>query len=325
MSQVCKTNRLEWIDALRAFAIVLVIIGHCAPNCYMYFLFTSPVKIPLFFVITGFVFNPRDGRVIPFLKNLFVKIVIPWLILGLLPIAVAVPVKGIDWFFQYFLQMLSGVSIWFMPCLIYAEIIWFFCRKYAKSNSQIIIASVCFAIAGLIFADNHILDYGMINRAFIVQLFMSLGFIFRTYIDRIKNTKSLYLCILIALYMALIGVSYIFYPGESIDVHTNCYYNIVLCFTLIVIGCCTVFMIASRLKHITNFISFLGQNTLLLYMWSPYVIQLCHKLESMTGVENVNSFPIALITSSITCTICCVISIAVNKYAPFIVGKKYVK
>lgn len=325
MSQGCKIKRLDWIDALRALAIVLVIIGHCAPDCYIYFLLTSPLKMPLFFVITGFVFNPKDGRVVPFLKNLFVKIVIPWLILGLLPIAITVPIKGIDWFFQYFLQMLSGESIWFMPCLIYAEIIWFFCRKYAKNNSQIIIASVFFAIVGLILAFYHILDYGMINRAFVVQLFLSFGFIFRTYIYRIKEVKSIYVLVLVAIYFVLIGGSYIFYPGESIDVHTNYYYNLVLCMTLIAVACCIAVMIVSRLKRIPKSISFLGQNTLLLYIWSPYVILMCHKIETMVGIENVNSFTIAVMTSIVTCSICCVISIAVNKYVPFIVGKKYVK
>lgn len=325
MNQHCEKKRIDWIDSLRAIAIFFVILGHCAPDCYLYFLLTSPLKMPLFFVITGFVFNPRDGRVVPFLKNLLVKIVIPWLILGLLPIALTVPVKGISWFFQYFLQMLSGESIWFMPCLIYAEIIWFFCRKYTKNNIQIIIASVCMSVMGLILSYNNILDYGMINRAFVVQIFMSLGFIFRTYIDRIREAKLIYVVMLIAIFCALIACSYIFYPGETIDVHTNHYYNIVMCFTLIAISCCTAFMIASRIKRIPKFLSFMGQNTLLLYIWSPYVIILCHKMGTMAGIDNVNSFYVALITSIITCTTLCVISIAVNKYIPFIVGKKYVK
>lgn len=70
MNYIVEKKRLDWIDALRALAIFLVILGHCAPNCYTYFLFTSPLKMPLFFVITGFVFNPINVNSAFYKKNI---------------------------------------------------------------------------------------------------------------------------------------------------------------------------------------------------------------------------------------------------------------
>lgn len=42
-------ERKTWIDALRALAIIMVVLGHQVKGEDAYFLFTSPVKMPLFF------------------------------------------------------------------------------------------------------------------------------------------------------------------------------------------------------------------------------------------------------------------------------------
>ncbi len=51
------SNRKLWIDCLRGIAILFVLYGHLVQGWNDYFVFTSPIKIPLFFVITGYVFN----------------------------------------------------------------------------------------------------------------------------------------------------------------------------------------------------------------------------------------------------------------------------
>ena len=127
-------TRKDWVDIVRGLAVTLVVIGHASPNAYTFFLVTSPVKMPLFFVISGYLFNLRNGSYALFLKNLFLRVIIPWLFLGLVPIAFMIPFKGFHYFVQYFFQMLSGESIWFMPCFIIGEIIFFsllkfFCNK----------------------------------------------------------------------------------------------------------------------------------------------------------------------------------------------------
>jgi fucose 4-O-acetylase-like acetyltransferase len=48
--------RIEWLDALRAFAILLVFIGHKTASVYLEQVIYS-FHIPLFFFISGFVFD----------------------------------------------------------------------------------------------------------------------------------------------------------------------------------------------------------------------------------------------------------------------------
>ena len=57
-----NATRLAWIDVLRALAIILVVFGHQVGGEIVFFLFTSPVKMPLFFAISGYVFSMRGGN-----------------------------------------------------------------------------------------------------------------------------------------------------------------------------------------------------------------------------------------------------------------------
>ena len=85
MSEKSRTEyRLGWVDALRAFALVLVAWGHIRSKQNTdFFLLTSLVKIPLFFAITGFVFNDRNLQWRSLLKKAIFRIVIPWFVCSL--------------------------------------------------------------------------------------------------------------------------------------------------------------------------------------------------------------------------------------------------
>ena len=67
--------RKHWVDALRALAILLVVLGHQLKDMTEYFIFTSPIKMPLFFAISGYLFNTRGGNDVEFFKNWFKKLI----------------------------------------------------------------------------------------------------------------------------------------------------------------------------------------------------------------------------------------------------------
>lgn len=54
--------RLDWLDAIKAFAMLLVIFGHLGLNTVQtYQAYASFIKLPLFFAASGFVFNPEKN------------------------------------------------------------------------------------------------------------------------------------------------------------------------------------------------------------------------------------------------------------------------
>ena len=74
-------SRKEYIDALRALAIVIVVYSHCVSGWTWFFLFIGPIMMPLFFEISGYVFKIRDGKWTSFFINLFKRVVVPWFFL----------------------------------------------------------------------------------------------------------------------------------------------------------------------------------------------------------------------------------------------------
>ena len=78
-----KKIRLEWIDVLRALAILLVVYGHRITYLKndvdgfwfyeAYSVFLNPIKMPLFFALSGYLFRIRQGGDIAFFKKTFIN------------------------------------------------------------------------------------------------------------------------------------------------------------------------------------------------------------------------------------------------------------
>ena len=84
----CTKNREDWIDALRALAMIFVIYGHLLKKTelsYIYYVFTSPIKLPLFLSISGYLFKEiKDFQT--FFYKVFRGLVIPWIVLSIAPL-----------------------------------------------------------------------------------------------------------------------------------------------------------------------------------------------------------------------------------------------
>ena len=319
-NSLINKNRKGWIDALRGLAILLVMYGHCAQDFIEFFVFTSPVKMPLFFAISGYVIN-CETSLKDFFVKLFRKVIVPWLVLGLFFPLILIPVKGISYFIDYFLQMLSGEILWYMPCFIIAQPIHFLFRKYFKGIIWVVTASVASFIVGLMLHQYGVFNYAMINTALVVQPFFLLGFLFREYEQTLIKMSWGVIIGLSLLYIVLCGLSLKLFPGQTIDVHLNHYYSIPYCLLLIILGCFMLFVAARKSNFSSSFMSFIGQNTLVLYMWHGMMIMILVKLLSTFGwilPDNRWTALIKLIWAVVACGACALI---LNKAIPFAVGK----
>ena len=81
------TERVDWIDALKGFAILLVIVGHLIQTNYQsgigntIFNIIYSFHMPLFFFLSGFMVGFKDNGKLPFsfIKKKMATLLLPWL------------------------------------------------------------------------------------------------------------------------------------------------------------------------------------------------------------------------------------------------------
>lgn len=323
------TKRKDWVDALRALAMFFVILGHLLKGKTGYFVFTSPIKLPLFFMITGYVFNYRRTEPKAFLYNLFHKVVVPWLCLTVPFVFLKAPVKGLDCIPTGIFKILSGAVAWYMVCLIIAEIIWFYVFKFGKTPFRISCLTIIIGVMGIVAGKYHVLDFAMINVAMTAQIYLLLGFLFKNYEDTIQLFGWETLIPLAFLYLAMGYVSLKIWPHSCIDIHLNYYYNYPYCFSMIFLGCLTVFASAKRLHdyyHIAvpGIIRFLGQNTMVFYLlhgYNTYVVTCALRFLNVELPEVV----LVILKLGFAYVGCGIETRLILRFFPWMLGRKRVK
>lgn len=313
-------QRKQYIDALRGLSMLVVVYGHCLlaksrTDYTAYFVFFSPVNVALFFTISGYLFKPKKSD-LEFFKNIFLRLVIPWLVLGLFPY------YNISWKLAF---LLSGTSYWFMNALIIGEILWYYIHKISKNNEKmVILLGLLVSASGLLCFRFGWLNAGMINRGMVILWFFVLGLIIRKYESILVNVVRKYMLWFSILFLVMGIVFMYLYPDEFYDVKWNRYYFIPLTWGIIILGIFMAFTLFSRVKHFSRWIVLVGQNTLAIYMLHDYGLSVFRKLLSLSGFNpNIYCYPVvAVVGTCFACGCCLAFSLMANKYLPEIVGRK---
>lgn len=314
-------KREEWIDAVRALAICLVVFGHQYAGNNTFFVFTSPIKMPLFFVLSGYLFNPKGFKTIPFLKNIFFRLIIPWLAFGLFFSFVKIPFQGIEFFIQKIQRLVSGKDLWFMPAFIIGQSIFYFIMKYIKREPYVALACVLVGIFGLYSSYIHILRYAMLDVALTSQIFFMMGHLLKHY-KKLLSLSSRWIVFLVCVYVLTCCVSLVFWPGKCLDVHVGRYYNYFVCFLLIVIGSLVIMNVFRKVSRYPRFVSLVGQHTLVIYMLHSYVAAMVSKAFGIMKMPTNGHFVFAVSATVISVVVCTYTSMIISRYVPLLNGTK---
>lgn len=103
---VAETKRIDWIDAAKGFAILLVMMGHSdPPEVVMTWLYTF--HVPLFFFLSGYVFKIKNGEnFLSFVRRKIFTLVVPMILFSIVSILIDVI------YYCAILQSKSIISIW---------------------------------------------------------------------------------------------------------------------------------------------------------------------------------------------------------------------
>ena len=141
-------RRIEWIDMAKGWGIILLIYGHIANDLFAKWLYTF--HIPLFFFLSGYVFNPnktfRD-----FFRSKTKGLLLPYLTLGIPLILI-----NLHWGFNLFSMLKSFIiqermfPLWFLTALYLQLLTAFFIINKIKSITWQFLTIGTLAIIGLL-------------------------------------------------------------------------------------------------------------------------------------------------------------------------------
>lgn len=265
-----QEKRINWIDLVKGFGIVLVIYAHNFPylETYIY-----GFHMPLFFFISG-LFHPKELN-ISIVKKRAKQILVPyflwsfllflfWFFIGRkfgnsLDLSLSALKNFIGIFYaqgdnEY---MNWGIPMWFLPAIFLNLIIFGVVRKIKRSSYQILCVLLLVSLGFLIpkFFEIHLiwsLDVSMVSLVFYAS-----AFYLKDFFLKIKNQYDL--TILFGLLLAHILCTIYFY--QKIDMYRSIYGNEFLFLLNATIGISFWVLFFKKIKKM-KFLGFLGKNTI---------------------------------------------------------------
>ena len=242
-------ERIAWVDFAKGFIIILMVLGHAVHGDVQKFIFVF--HMPFFFVMAGYLLNFEKWGGVKnynaFVMKLVKRLLLPYYLAQFLwyPIwfvvchelgylghlwnwPVADPLKS---FLAIFIANGNGQGLilgqlWFLPCLLVAEIIFIqLYNRLHKISGEIFICAIIFcSLLGILIGKIHTLPLGA-DIALAAQIFLLAGVLIRKYnfVERLnlKIFGGLNLLLVIAFCLNLrvdmnfrtYGDAFLFYAG----------------------------------------------------------------------------------------------------------------
>lgn len=330
------TTRIAWLDQLRAIAMLLVVLGHCAlPKDSVKYIYSF--HMPLFFMISGMTFRAsKFTSLISLIKDKWRKLIVPHLIMNFLMLPLWIYtfkilstskpnlitlLKGIFYINSGRFQSPSNAT-WFLAALFIVEILFYLIYKFAKGDYRFLTISVIICgIIGFIESTNPSNYDGPwhIEACFTAIVFYMLGFYTRKYLPILQfklHTNKSY--ILTALILLFIG-SYFSINNGRISFNGNSYDSILYFYISSISISLSIIMLVIKMPNI-EILNYIGKNTLL---YVGIHIPLIRIFENLYPIFKTN-YKFAFVLGIFVYFIMLPIIYLINGLFPFICGKKQI-
>ena len=326
-------NRKIWIDYAKCFSIFLVVLFHTNPNLEGFvFDFLKLLRMPAFFLISGFLFDiDKWNNFYKFIHHRVKRLIVPYfwfsLIFYILWLIVGRTIVGEEEMlispFTPIIEFLRGTPkiilapYWFITCLFSIQTIFYLLRKLIKSNS-LLICTTC-SLYFIVLSFNLTNLPWCIDKALLYLPFYAVANILKIQIEHIKHNN------IIGNITSIVITLILLYINNIID---NLYINHIL---YIMSGICIIYAYIAFCKFISqkigsiNIIKYIGDNNIITLALQNYIIG-CVKIISIllfsANMLASNYYFINIVVAIITIMISMIFAIVINRYAPFIIGKK---
>lgn len=241
------SRRLGWLDSLRGFAIILVLIGHIHTYLPIWLVkYIYGFHMPLFFLISGYIFNEKHFRETfsDYLKTLTIKYISPYFVLTLINLIIEtlkmIILKKFSW--QQFIKYIWGIIIsrgttewmpccsplWFLTCMFITMILFWMVNQWDKKwVHHILVATFLIIGSALYFLKIPKLPWN-IDTACMALFFVYAGYLLRKNEYRIFEHFKFEKRLFVYLLMFVIGsLAIVFNPVPNVSMDDAVYGNVV--------------------------------------------------------------------------------------------------
>ncbi|GAE35935.1 acyltransferase family protein [Halalkalibacter akibai] len=316
------SKRFETIDIVKGITILLVVAGHAGVPSEINDFFRN-FRMPLFFLVTGFLFSAyKFENVSNLINNRFWTLIVPYVTAGIFTFfflfslsflgrdkpLLTEHIKGIAIGNG---EYLSNIPLWFLTCLFSTQIIFYIFMKSIQSTTVFFQWIIVFTLGtiGVFLGEIQHLPWG-IDVALVAQPFLFMGYKLKDLKVLEKNWKIFSLSFISIFLIFLISVNL----NSLIDMNNRVYGNIILFYiggftgSILVIKFCEL-MISFR--STVRFLTYIGKESL--------VILTFHMQFSFTVVVILydlifGEFPAWYTIFTLGVTICILVSVITGKF-----------
>ena len=227
--EVIMNKRLDYIDTAKGIGIILVVIYHHLLGAEFINNWISSFHMPLFFMITGYLYAFRDdytkpvgefivqklkGLMYPFVTLSFIVILWNAFFYNILFPSVT-PENSTLELFLLSITTYGYHALWFVPCLFYSSVVFFLLHKY-RLHHWIWVIIVTFAVIFTAVPESTIFTYYPVRffvRILIGLMFIYFGSLFFRFLSIIKKRWQYIILIVSGLVSILSFIGYYLYPG----------------------------------------------------------------------------------------------------------------
>lgn len=319
-------KRDEVIDTMRGVAAFIVLWSHTGING-QYLAATSPIMLPTFFFLSGYLLKIEGIGIKAFIKNKLLKLLIPWIVISYVQAYFNISdIKRILKDIQVIreigiectLQVVTGSAVWFVPALVVSLVSAYIIIKLTNNNPKryLAVSLLVSIVSYYCFREIYIWNIGcaLINQIFVVVGYYIKNSQTQNIMRYVQNIAWVFLYV--AEIVVFMGVFHWTGFGVKLNIIQNIYMYILLCFS----GIFAVFAIIQRYSRIA-LLNFMGKHSLLYFAFGPHGYVIGRKLLELLHIDilnaNIHSFIICIIAS----VAWIIPALIIDKVCPILNGK----
>lgn len=341
-----KKTRILWIDYAKLIGIYFVILGHLNLNSVSANVIINSFHMQLFFFLSGVC--TKKESVISVLKKSARGLLIPYVSFQILcyPYWFAksyfqkhIELNFINYVFKPFFGFLYGVvfdtkysymvvgACWFLLALFFIRLISSLIIRL-PDYLQLISCFILVLIAMFLKHFSIMLPFS-INISFLCVPIFLMGFYAKDWINDFMQKVSLKFKLVIVVILSfalftLANMNGIFHVGDGAWGK-----SIYLYYINAILGGGGIVFFAGLIKKENRFLQFLSRNTIIimifeLYVYAPFKVVIQKIMQVPVGQQDYMPLWLASLVSLVSLVLCAIPCFIINKWFPFLIGKKKV-